>query len=389
MNGAASYLKHITEKIGEKLNLFHKSVLGVYAEEGIAYVVCLKKEAKEWRLSGRDRFLIEDDVELPAKVRLATAKGGWPLAPTSLCLPEQEATVMTAGFKGVEPDEMAESVYWEIYGRKIFGDEKFLSLLIPLTELDDYYWIAAVAENSVKKLRRDWAEHDLELSGFTVLPEEETLPDFVAETLERLEPALDLDEPDFATEEAGWANAVYAAAVLIANPELNFFDSSGLVDRRRLAGFWLAALLICLTLLSGVDYYRLQQAESVAANAQTQLNLLADRAREKREIEQLWKKYRVKSKILTELTKNRLPWHGFAVRLGVLPMEGIRLSEISLAENGNLLVKGTARNYDRLAEFLSVAEREINSTASLEKAELDAESGDTNFFIEIELGTKP
>lgn len=392
MAGVTSY----RDKLRERLHLFHTALIGVYAEHDTACVVYAEQRQKRWYLAGWARLTLNEDDILPDKVRLLMAKNGWPLAtPVSLCLTADELTVMTADFAGIEPEEMAESVYWEIRERHRDSAEKYLSVFARLPDLDNYYWVAALPQKRAEELAAGWRAAGLNLNVLTVAPPNE--PDFVGDgedtPLVWREAELYRVRTDCGDDTPGWERAVFAVLICLApvgqNERFNFWGEISLLNRHGLVLLWLAAVMISLVLLSGWDCYRLYETKTENERLTAQLELLRDQQDEVGEIEGLWMAYRNKSRLLKELTDGRLPWHSLMVYLGTLPMDGVWLTELYLTEEGRLRLCGGAVDYGKLADFMAVLEQKINSRVTLEDAETDADESNLNFVLELELAAKP
>ena len=390
MAGVTSY----RDKLWHRLRIFHTAVVGVYAKNNTAYAVYAEQRGQRWYLTGRERLNINAGDALPDKVRLAMTKRGQALTtPVSLCLTTDELTVMTANFGGVEPEEMSEAVYWEIRERNKDSSEKYLSVFMRLPDIDDYYWLAALPQTTANKLAADWRQSGLTLNALTVASPDEPGLNLATSPIVWRSIEFYPTQSDWGGGEQEWEYAVYAAGVLIAPlasyERLNFYGEVSLLNWRKLSGMWLVAVLGVLVLLSGLDCYRLYAIKTEAAQVTAKLSLLHNQRNEVREIESLWSAYRVKSRLLKELTDSRLPWHGLMVYLGTLPMDDVCLTELYLTDEGRLKMCGYAANYGKLADFMAVLERKITSRVTLEDAETNVDENRLNFVLELELADKP
>lgn len=392
MSGVGTCLElvaHGAKKIGDRLRLFHNRVIGVYATDNVGYAVYLRRRQDVWHLEGHERIFLPQAEDLPAKLRLALAKGGRDLAPLSLCLSEEQIFTLTADFRGVDQPELKESVHWEIYGHGRFGEQNFLSIHAALPDWPEYYWLAATEEAKAAALQTRWREHDLPLWGLTALPPEETAPENADGDIIWQRTKLNLAGVDFRTEEAGYGAALFAACALISPGSLNFWPDEPLINWRNWGFFLVSAVLICLLFLAGLDYHHLQVARRAEREIQTEWATWEPTATAKREIDKILRANQARNRVLTALSAERLPWHGLLVYLGTLPADGVCLTELYLTEDGALEMLGYATDYNHLADYLAMLEKAVNSSVSLDEAQQASLASQLNFRLRLNLDGSP
>ncbi|MEN6566025.1 MAG: PilN domain-containing protein [Veillonellales bacterium] len=93
-----------------------------------------------------------------------------------------------------------------------------------------------------------------------------------------------------------------------------------------------------------------------------------------------------KNSILLGLTKERQSWYALTTHLGMVTIPQVWLSEIGVAEENTLHIKGASYTYPDLAAYLKVlAQDEMFQEPVLVNAERDGATGATKFEITVKL----
>ncbi|MCR5757667.1 MAG: PilN domain-containing protein [Selenomonas sp.] len=270
-------------------------------------------------------------AEIVGQAALILARKGWQSLPLLYVVPADEML----GFALQLPPALSfeqqwEAAYWEFDAKLLargLRAENFSCLCRPAAGKEGLCSIVGVRRGYLQEVERIFTQGELFLAD--ILPAASQGEDAVLAYLK-----------DSRREKAGFKG----------RPGKRFSASHILTA-------WFGIWILLGMMVLAMDLYHYQQAQSLAAEQQQELQGLEA---EQRAMKQLVDKHAAiarREELLQELGQQGKPWYSLLVHLGTNTAEGVSVTEIHADEAGEQLkLEGQAVNYDALADFVSQLE---------------------------------
>ena len=355
------------EMLGSLKHLFQKppgNSIGVCGKGGQIFVAYLAYGNGGWQLSSVDELQMSGDAEEAGEmadlVRMHCARNGWSKDHLAVCMPEDRLFLAEVDLPDLEHGKLAEAVHWEIEGKDFFGERAFRTTFIKTGAEDHAYWTASVDEEEAAAWETLWKERGLPLSQLAVLPP--PLQDILQWDEERMvlgETILSFGKHISSFEIPSSSLPAIYAALLAAGALRQEFSASFSPGEELDAWNWKRLSLavacismLCMSLLAGWDLWQIHAARELQEKTHQERLLLGKEEKKMLLIERSIRETKRRDSKLEDLSRESLPWYSLLVHFGGMTVDGVRISDIALAEKDALNVEGEAVTFDAVAEFL-------------------------------------
>ena len=380
------FVKKFTKIFGKK----PKESVGIYISDEYVYMASIFYESGNWHLFTVDR----EELPLYNYEQVAADWANNKInehdlnnAVFSMGTPDKMLLKREIGLTNVPDENIKETLYWDFATNFFENNEKFNIAYYPIDE--GLYFAAALEVKNQKYIDDIFKEKDIVITKWT------TFPDFFKLELKEQSVVIfkvnikvpsDIDMNNLKE----FTPAIYAAMVganLFEGEENILFPPLYDTEYLNWKLISLTALFLGIVLMGSVFVYDNLKIKYLHEELNTVKskydNLSIDRTRMKI-YNDILKDTKMREKIVAEKTKNRIPFQGLILHLGIVTVDGIVLKSVKSDKN-KIIIEGEADTEEDLENYLTqINERKdifITSPKSLKIENNEA----INFSFSVDL----
>ena len=349
---------------------FHHRVMrvaGVALREGMLHVVGLERRDGAFQASFFCHVMLQaTEAELLQAVAEKTAcllaQTGWEDERVVAALPEGMASAFSETFPpGASSEEMQDMARYAVEAQGLFPDGTYRAACAPAP--DGTHVVAAISESQLASIRDAFQSAGIQIWGAAVTPKSFSLICEGAalswgEEVISIAPELLGSDGMFHGWVEGAAAAIYGAAIMVqAVHRHGLLFPFGAVQLSgwacgRIALAACAVAFIVLAVFTAWDVYTYVAVRQEHQQVRSNLAMLYGDAQhmEADREEKAWVERQ--DTALQTLTKEAGPSSAVLAHLGRLPVDGICLEKLELAQGKPLQLEGEAVTFDALSEYL-------------------------------------
>jgi Tfp pilus assembly protein PilN len=388
-------------KAGKSIwNVQYRQTLGIFVDNAKIYIAEIEWEKR----GGILKHLIEieysnlkengvDHEQWAEQIQKVCMTEGLQKKNVVLCLPKNQIFSYKKEFPMMKPTELKEAVKWDIEEVVPFAEGSYsYSYSAQVNGTADIVTMIGAIEKSILKTRMlPLAKIDLHILGIireTDTLEWEIIEDFINintdDWQEKINRTALIEKEKM--EEKGAVLAIVAACYpLHKESTINLLPmekQAAIIIWNKIAG--IIGIVVCLAMVIGYiqGYWQLYDLEEKIQQNKAQSALLQDSMKQRDVLVNQIKRVEKKNQILAELSQQSISWRGIMVHLGNIIVDNVWLTDMSLNEKNEIILKGKALNYLFLSEFLRKIEQDADFFQTMEL--LQAESAfDEGVQVEI------
>ena len=388
-------LDGIISKCKDSLQQKYPLVLGVFWQEQALYLAGIRCQSGEWEIGFAERIILTEEADVSwlcqaaEQVHSCCMREGLEKYAVVLCIHAQQLFCYEKQFPAMTAVELSSAVRWDIEANVPFEEGSYQYIFRPSAG-EETLWLGAMEASRVQDIADAFAKNGVSLLAVTAWPE---LPGLEAEAGGILWGSREFRIGPRA-QRMIWDDSALlalAAAGSISGEHANLLPAAQHPERwlwRKLGlGFFVVVLSLCFVVY-GVNAWKLHQLSERTRQQDQQMALLRNEFNRKDGIEDKLQQIQAKTQVITDLSKDMVPWHSLLVHFGTLTTEGVWLSDMSLHEPHILLIKGKAVSYDAMAGFLKKFEENqefFENGPALRDSGLDASTGWILFSFQLKL----
>jgi len=294
-----------------------------------------------------------------------------------LCLPKEQIFSYKKEFPMMKSSELKEAIRWDVDEIVPFEEGSYsYSYSARVNGAVDIVTMIEVMEKSaLKKLMLSFEEINIYILGIikemdTIAWEiiEESITINIEDWQEKIDNAALIKQEKM--EEKGAVLAIAAACYPLHKERtinlLPMEKQQGKIIWNKIAG--VIGLIICLVMVIVYmqGYWQLYNLGEKVQQEKTKSALLQDSMKQRDLLVNQTKRVEKKNKILAELSQQSISWRGIMVHLGNITVDNVWLTDMSLNEKNEIILKGKALNYLFIAEFLQKIEQDTDFFQAME-----------------------
>ena len=343
-----------------------KRILGVYLWEKYIYLAGLIREDPHWSVLffSKEPLHIDDETiqvrDVAEQIKMLCLKENFNSDFLAFSVSAAQTFCYQKKFPEMSLSELSESVRWDIDANVPYAENAYW---YDFCYQNDAVWLAAIEKNGACDILDAFQKAGLQLTHLTM----EALAEGMncdAEKIEWQQQAFSFsDRIESRILEEGDRQAFIAAASVIAAPEknINFLPEvyrHSLWNWKKISCSLILIFLCILSSISVVNYWRLYKLNGQLREKTQQLMLLNRDNQKIARLTQMKDERDRTNLILTNLSADRLSWYSILIHLGVLNVEDVWLSDVTIDENHYLQLQGKAKNYQALVDYIHKFETE-------------------------------
>lgn len=294
-----------------------------------------------------------------------------------LCLPKEQIFSYKKEFPMMKSSELKEAIRWDVDEIVPFEEGSYsYSYSARVNGAVDIVTMIEVMEKSaLKKLMLSFEEINIYILGIikemdTIAWEiiEESITINIEDWQEKIDNVALIKQEKM--EEKGAVLAIAAACYPLHKERtinlLPMEKQQGKIIWNKIAG--VIGLIICLVMVIVYmqGYWQLYNLGEKVQQEKTKSALLQDSMKQRDLLVNQTKRVEKKNKILAELSQQSISWRGIMVHLGNITVDNVWLTDMSLNEKNEIILKGKALNYLFIAEFLQKIEQDTDFFQTME-----------------------
>jgi Tfp pilus assembly protein PilN len=294
-----------------------------------------------------------------------------------LCLPKEQIFSYKKEFPVMKSSELKEAIRWDVDEIVPFEEGSYsYSYSARVNGAVDIVTMIEVMEKSaLKKLMLSFEEINIYILGIikemdTIAWEiiEESITINIEDWQEKIDNAALIKQEKM--EEKGAVLAIAAACYPLHKERtinlLPMEKQQGKIIWNKIAG--VIGLIICLVMVIVYmqGYWQLYNLGEKVQQEKTKSALLQDSMKQRDLLVNQTKRVEKKNKILAELSQQSISWRGIMVHLGNITVDNVWLTDMSLNEKNEIILKGKALNYLFIAELLQKIEQDTDFFQAME-----------------------
>ncbi|MFA6851130.1 MAG: PilN domain-containing protein [Selenomonadaceae bacterium] len=365
-------------------NVRYCQTLGIFVDNTKIHIAEIKWEKR----GGIIKHLIEieysnrEEKEMlherwAEKIQKACMTEGLQKKNVVLCLPKEQIFSYKKEFPVMKSSELKEAIRWDVDEIVPFNEGSYsYSYSARVNGAVDIVTMIEVMEKSaLKKLMLSLEEINIHVLG--IVKEMDTLAwEIIEESItiniedwqEKIDNAALIKQEKMA--EKGSVLAIAAACYpLHKESTINLLPmekQQGIIIWNKIAGVIgiISCLVMVIVYMQG--YWQLYDLGEKVQQEKTKSALLQDSMKQRDLLINRTKQVEKKNKILAELSQQSISWRGIMVHLGNITVDNVWVTDMSLNEKNEIILKGKALNYLFIAEFLQKIEQDTDFFQAME-----------------------
>ena len=277
----------------------------------------------------------------------------------AFCLSAAEVFCYQKVFPMLPPKELSTAVHWDLEAAVPFEENGYIPATVCQDEQENRWLLAAVSRVDMEVLQKSFQACGLKLDCVTVaLPE---LPEITGPEAGRLgwgNVSLALSER---SRDVVWTEELYQALYaalggLRGQAVLEFLPPCARPDGWNWPRILAAILLAGFGGLSAIYGYGSWQLHALRQECQVQETALRAQGAGlecQRRSGEMAVQLEAGEHLLQKLSAQRFPWHALLVHLGTQTVEGVWITDIRLAGEGCIEIRGRAVGYEALSTMIA------------------------------------
>lgn len=368
------HFNNVKEKLIKIFSQKPTESVGIYIADNYIYYVSIFYDSSNWHILSFDKeeiALYDYEEEAANWIKNAIKRDKLNNAIITLAPPNRILLKHELQLNDVPKENLSDVIYWDFVANYFEDNQKFNIAYYPVD--NELYCVAAMEEKHQKYLEKIFNKKDIVITNWVMIPSQIALnlhSSHISVFDKNISVSSDIDMQRLNE----YTPAIYAAMIgaKLSDDTHNItFSSLSHTDLWNYKSICLTLITLWILFLGGIffyDSYKIYSLQEELTMTKTELQKLSIDRTKIDIYNYIINDTKMREAVIAEKTKNRVPYTGAILHLGIFTAEGVVINSVK-SDGNKIIIEGEAIDEEYMQNFFDkIAERKdifIKSPKSL------------------------